>query len=110
MRMLRWMSGYTRMDRIRNEEIRKKVGVAPISEKMVESRLRWYGHVGRRTENHPVRRVDQMDDSPGVRGRGRPKRTIKEQIQSDLKVNELNPQMIYDRAQWRCLIHVADPT
>ena len=45
MRMLRWMSGHTRMDRIRNEVIRSKVGVAPIEDKVREGRLRWYGHV-----------------------------------------------------------------
>ena len=40
MKMLRWMSGHTRLDKIRNEDIRERVGVAPIVEKMVESRLR----------------------------------------------------------------------
>ena len=45
MKMLRWMSEYTLKDRIRNDHIRERVGVAPISEKMREYRLRWYGHV-----------------------------------------------------------------
>jgi hypothetical protein len=40
MRMLRWMSGKTRHDRIRNDTIRERVGVAPIVEKLVENRLR----------------------------------------------------------------------
>ena len=34
MRMLRWMCGHTRKDRIRNDDIRDKVGVAPIEEKL----------------------------------------------------------------------------
>ncbi|EXB52176.1 hypothetical protein L484_004277 [Morus notabilis] len=38
--MLRWMSGHTRMDRIRNEVIRSKIGVAPIEDKVLENRLR----------------------------------------------------------------------
>ena len=62
MKMLRWMSGHTRLDKIRNEDIRERVGVAPIVEKMVESRLRWFGHVRRRPIEHPVRRVDEMED------------------------------------------------
>ena len=37
--MLRWMSGKTRHDRIRNDTIRERVGVAPIVEKLVENRL-----------------------------------------------------------------------
>ncbi|KAM1778761.1 hypothetical protein ACFX12_040219 [Malus domestica] len=40
MRMLHWMCGHTRNDRIRNEDIRGKVGVAEIEGKMRENRLR----------------------------------------------------------------------
>ena len=32
---------------MRNEDIRTKIGVAPIEEKMRENRLRWFGHVRR---------------------------------------------------------------
>jgi len=42
------MSGKTRRDRIRNDTIRERVGVAPAVEKMVENKLRWFGHVERR--------------------------------------------------------------
>jgi len=38
--MLCWMCGKTRQDKIRNETIGERVGVAPIVEKMVETRLR----------------------------------------------------------------------
>jgi len=40
MRMNWWMCGYTRLDRLWNVVIREKVGVAPLKEKMRESRLR----------------------------------------------------------------------
>jgi len=39
MRMVRWMCGFTRMDRVRNCEIRDLAKVAPIEEKMRELRL-----------------------------------------------------------------------
>ena len=39
MRMLKWMIVNTRKDIIQNEKNRLKVGVAPIDEKMRESRL-----------------------------------------------------------------------
>jgi len=42
MRMLHWMSGKTRRDRIRNDTIIKRVVVASIVEKMVENRLMWF--------------------------------------------------------------------
>jgi len=60
MSMLRWMSGKskTRHDRVKNDNIRERVGVTPIMEKMVETRLRWVGNVGRRLVDYVVLRVD----------------------------------------------------
>ena len=46
--MLRWMSGVTKLDRIRNERIRGTTKMGEISKKARESRLKWYGHVLRR--------------------------------------------------------------
>jgi hypothetical protein len=39
MRMLRWICGHTRKDRIRNDDIRDKLGISPIQEKLVQHRL-----------------------------------------------------------------------
>ena len=47
MRMLRWMSAVTKLDRIRNERIRGTTMVGEISKKVQESRLKWY-ETGRR--------------------------------------------------------------
>ena len=88
----------------------ERVGVAPIVEKLVENRLTWFGHVERRPLDAVVRRVDQMEESRDKRGRGRPRKTIRETIRKDLEVNELDPNLVYDRILWRNLIHVADPT
>ena len=55
MRMLRWFCGHTRRDRVRNEVIRDRVGVAPIEEKLTQHRLRWFGHVQRRPPEALVR-------------------------------------------------------
>jgi hypothetical protein len=35
MRMLRWICGHTRLDRVRNDDIRDRLGVAPIEEKLI---------------------------------------------------------------------------
>jgi hypothetical protein len=40
MRMLCWICGHTRKDRIRNDNIMDKLGVAPNHEKLVQHRLR----------------------------------------------------------------------
>ena len=73
------------------------MGLAPIVEKLVENRLRWFGHVERRPVGAVVRKVDQMEESHVKRGRGRPKKTIRETIRKDLEVNELDSNLVYDR-------------
>ena len=40
MRMICWMCGHTRLDKIKNEMIRGKIGVASIEDKIKEARLR----------------------------------------------------------------------
>ena len=60
MRMIRWMCGFTRLDRIRNGVIRSLTEVAPIEEKMRELRLRWFGHVKRRSVVAPVWRCEMI--------------------------------------------------
>ena len=40
--MLRWMNGNTPKNRIQNEEIRLKIGVAHNDKKMMEIRLKWF--------------------------------------------------------------------
>jgi len=49
---------------------------------MVETRLRWF---------------DQIEGSQITRGRGRPKRTIRETIKKDLEINELEKDKVFDR-------------
>ena len=61
MRMLRWMSGVTKLDRIWNEIIRGTTKVGEISKKVQESRLKWYGHVLRREDECVGKRVMGME-------------------------------------------------
>jgi hypothetical protein len=55
MRMLCWICGHTRKDWIRNDDIRDKLGVAQIQEKLVQHHLRWFGHIQRKPPEAPVR-------------------------------------------------------
>ncbi|RXI00577.1 hypothetical protein DVH24_000811 [Malus domestica] len=90
MRMLRWMCGHTKNDKIRNENIRSKVGVAEIEGNVRENRLRWFGHVQRRSTDALVRRCDYGAEVQGRRGRGRPRKTLKKTLRKDLRVLGFN--------------------
>ncbi|XP_070045939.1 uncharacterized protein [Nicotiana tomentosiformis] len=97
MRMLRWMCGHTRLDRIRNEVIRDKVEVAPVEAKMREARVRWFGHVKRRNTDAPVRRCERLALGGERRGRGKPKKSWGEVIRRDMAQLELIEDMTLDR-------------
>ncbi|KAK6726977.1 hypothetical protein RB195_004962 [Necator americanus] len=51
MRMLRWTIGVTLKEKVSNDTVRSIFGVVPITEKMKEARLRWFGYVLRREED-----------------------------------------------------------
>ncbi|XP_070043830.1 uncharacterized protein [Nicotiana tomentosiformis] len=97
MRMLRWMCGHTRMDKIRSDDIREKVGVAPIDDKMRERRLRWFGHVQRRSPDVPVRRCEWLVVEGMRRGKGRPKKYWGEVIRQDMARLQISEDMALDK-------------
>jgi hypothetical protein len=70
---------------VQNEDIRDRVGVAPIEKKFVQHQLRWFGHVQMRPPETPV--CSGVLDRVGSvrRGRGRPKLTWNESVKRDLK-------------------------
>ena len=49
-----------RLDRIKNEVIRDKVGVASIDDKLTDTRIRWF-NVKRKSIDAPVRRFETIN-------------------------------------------------
>ena len=85
-RMIRWICGYTKMDKISNGVIRDLVKVAPIEDKMRETRLRLFGHVKRKSVYAPVGRFEMINIPEGKRERGQPNKSLDKVIREDLKV------------------------
>ena len=96
-------------DRVRNDDIRDRLGVAPIEEKLVQHQLRWFGHVQRRPPEAPVCTGILSQDSNVKRGRGRPKLTWVEAIKGDLKGWNIPKDLALDRSAWKTAIHVPEP-
>ena len=100
MRMLRWMCGVTRKDKIRNEHIRGTTKVVQASRKITERRLKWYGHVMMMEEDHAVRRV-MTKAIPGKRKRRIPKTRWKDVCKRGMQTVGLREGDEGDRAYWK---------
>jgi hypothetical protein len=107
--MLRWCCGHTRRDRVRNDDIPDRVGVAPIEEKLIQHRLRWFGHVQRRPPEAPMRSGVLKRTNNVKSSRGRPKLTWDESVKRDLKEWNISKDLAMYRSAWRLAINVPEP-
>ena len=64
----------------------ERKGVAPIQNKMRETRLRWLGHVKKRSENKLVRRCGTINLLECRKGKGRPKKSWNDVIKYNPKI------------------------
>ena len=94
MRMLRWARGTTRLDHIRNEDIRKEADLKPVENFLENKRLKWFGH-----RNH-IGAKSLRQEVSGRRNRGRPKKRWRDNIQGDMKKYQLTEDMAQDRKYW----------
>jgi len=108
MRMLRWILGLTLRDRKRNDDIRRTLRVACITDKVREARLRWYGHVQRREEDDCVKRILEANVG-GQRNRGRQTKRWIDVVKHNMEDLQLNVEDAENRAEWRRRTRVADP-
>ncbi|EYC27516.1 hypothetical protein Y032_0009g770 [Ancylostoma ceylanicum] len=103
-KMLRW----TCADRIRNEKIRERFDIAPIADKLCETRFRWHGHVLHANED-TICKVGVDLEVPGKRPKGRPKQRWLDTLHADLKPVGVHPDQAHDRVEWRQKIMKANP-
>ena len=108
MRMLRWMLGVTKMDRIKNERKRGTAKVVEMSKKIQEKRLHWYGHVMRRDNNYVGREMMQLEVE-GRRRRGRPRTRWKDCIDKDLSEKGVSGEEVNNCKEWKRLVRNSDP-
>ena len=98
MQMIRWMYGISLKDRRTNEELRRLVGVGPITTFMRGGRLRWY--VIRKGDEDWVKKCMEYRVE-GRRPVGRPRKTWLESVQADMAELEIDKEDAHDRRKWR---------
>nr|GEX21568.1 hypothetical protein [Tanacetum cinerariifolium] len=105
LRILRWTCCKTMLDMIPDWVFRVELEVKSIISKMREGRLRWFGHVRRRSQSAPVMRVEALVAN-GLRRRGRPKLRWEDRLKQDMNEILLSEDMILDRNAWRDRISI----
>ena len=97
----------SRMDRVRNEEVRRRAGIErELASRAYERVLRLFGHVERMEEYHMARRV-LMAEVSGGRVRGRPRLGwmdgVKVALGNRAMTVEAARQCAKDRNEWKAL-------
>ena len=100
MQMIRWMCGVSMKDRRTSEELRNLVGIQPITTVIRSGRLRWYGHVMRKSDEDWVKKCMELR-TEGRRPVGRPRRTWLESVETDMAELEIDREDVHDRNKWR---------
>ena len=107
MKCLRSLVGVSRMDRVRNEEVRRRAGIGRELASRADQRvLRWFGHVERMDEYGMARRVLMTEVSMGG-VRGRPRLGWMDSVKVALGNREMAVEAArQDRKEWRALVHM----
>ena len=111
MKCSRSLIGVLRMDRVRNEEVRRRAGIERELASRADQRrvLRWFGHVERMDDYRMTRRV-LMAEVSGRRVRGRPKLGWIDGVKLALGNRGVTVkaarQCAKDRKAWRALVHM----
>jgi hypothetical protein len=107
--MLRWIYGNIRRDRVRNDDIRERLGVALVEEKLVQHHLRWFDHIQQRPAEAPVRNGVIRRTDNEKKNRAHPNLTWEESVKRDLKDWCITKELALDRREWKLAIHVPEP-
>ena len=102
--------GWRRMDRVKNEEVRRRAGIERELASRADQRvLRWFGNVERMDEYRMARRV-LMAEVSGRRVRGRPRLGWMDGVKVALGNRGMTVdsarQCAKDRKEWRALVHM----
>ena len=109
MKCLRSMIGVTRMDRVRNEEVRRRTGVErELGDRVDERVLRWYGHMERMSEERLVKEVWKAEVE-GKNMRGCPRMRWMDGVKGALQKRgmrvEEGRECTEDRGAWRRIVY-----
>ena len=109
MKCLRSMAGVSRLDRLRNEEVRERTGIRKELAARVDSNvLRWFGHV-ERMENERLTKKVMNARAEGRNVRGRPRLGWMDGVKKALNDKGIDvreaKERARDRNEWRVIVN-----
>ena len=107
--MVRWMCGVTLKDRKRSQDLLECLDIVEVAERVRRGRLRWFGHVERKSADDWVAKCRELVVEGG-RSRGRSRKTWMECVDGDMLRLGLRREDAQDRVVWRSGILGNRPT
>ena len=108
MRCLRQILHVKWQERIPDTEVLQRSNSVSIDSMLMESQLRWSGHIARMPDYRLPKRVFFGEFCSGNRSRGRPRKRYKDTLKVALKKCRIEPESwevrAQDRASWRNLV------
>jgi hypothetical protein len=98
--MVQWMCGVTLKNKKSSEELREYLGIESVTDVVRRGRLRWFGHVERKSKDDCMLACTYME-VVGDRKRGRGRKTWRECVNDDMKKLGLKKEEAQDRLAWR---------
>ena len=86
-------------DRMSTNVLRDRLGVVVKIEDIIQSRLRWYGHVMRGDISSQILEVMEVEIT-GKKKKGRSRKSWEECVEKDLERYGLRREDAYDRKKW----------
>jgi len=107
-RMIRMMTQTRLTDRVGSDELLRRCGLEDVLNVIKVRRLRWYGHVARRSREEELGRVFGVEVG-GRRPRGRPKKTWMDCVRCDMGRIGAREEDALDRQRWEQVIKRLTP-
>ena len=96
-------------DMIPDTEVLRRADLPSIHTILMQSQLRWAGHVTRMPDHRLPKQIFYGEITKGKRSRGAPKKRFKDTLKSSLKAFQLDPDvwesLAKDRGKWRSKVH-----
>jgi hypothetical protein len=107
MRMLWWICGNIRRDRVQKDDIHERLEVTPVEKKLMQHRLKWFGHIQWRSATAPIHNEVIRWTGNEKRNRWRSNLIWDESIKRNFKDWCINKELALETKEWNLVIHVS---